>query len=1027
MNYQNTIASTSQFFISLALLLFLTTTANAQDMQSVLSAIVRDDHGHGLEGVKVFNKKRPLTIETSDSTGHFSIQADPGDWVILQHADYSQHQFLFQQNNITVRLTKKYLLSPTRINTLYQEQPANEVLGAVSTLYTPQLITTPESQYTFSLPGRLPGLYTQQLSGWASKSGAPLINPDVFLWVERMAGTEGLAGPNDNTQMQLSLRGQAPVTIVDGIQRDIYSISPENIESVSVLKDALSTILLGQQSSRGVLLVTTKRPQRGAPRVAFTAQTGVQTPLGLPKPLPSHQYAWLYNEGLENAGRPPVYTAEDFQAFRDGTAPLTHPDINWYKTALRNNAPMRRYDLNVNGGGEIARYTISLGYMNKQGLFREDTNTPYSTNASIKRYTVNSHIDVNVTQDFTVGLDIFGRIENTNEPGAGITTIMNAMLSTPANAYPVYNPDGSLAGNQIYSNNIYGMSTQSGYLAGHNRDVMANVNLKYDFKRWLPGLWSKFMGNVAVSSSDMIDRSKGFPVFGMVNLPGGSIGYNRFGNPYDQRNTFNLTGFAQYWYGQLSVGYDRSFGDNSISAMLFTDQRQATIGYDLPSKFTNTAAKLNYNRSGKYFAEAAVNYSGYDRFAPGNRFGLFYAAGLGWDMAQEDFMKDLPWIQRFKWRGTYGLTGNANVGYFVYEQYYMDNFFAGYQFGSAWHIGGVENTPLPNENPTWEKAHKLNFGLDVAMLKNRLQFSADYFTDKYFDLMQIRGKANPLIGNSYPLENIGINRYSGAEFSATYQDHAGKLNWFLTGNASILKTNVLFMDEVRREYEWNRRTGQQVGQMFGFIADGLYQSQKEVDERAKPQGLNPIPGDIKYKDLNGDGIINDFDLAPIGSTKPLVFFGLNAGVSFKGFSLNVFIEGVSNRSIYLSGAAVFPFYAQINGQAWEHNVGRWTPQTAATATSPRLSAGINQNNIVRSDYWIRSGNYIRLKNVEIAYNLPYRWISGLKLGEVRLFANGLNLLTFSPNEGIDPEVSAQTSGAIYPIQRVTNAGITIKF
>lgn len=236
------------------------------------------------------------------------------------------------------------------------------------------------------------------------------------------------------------------------------------------------------------------------------------------------------------------------------------------------------------------------------------------------------------------------------------------------------------------------------------------------------------------------------------------------------------------------------------------------------------------------------------------------------------------------------------------------------------------------------------------------------------------------------------------------------------------------MDEVHRDYPWNRRTGQPVGQLFGYIEDGLFQTQKEVDNSAHPEGLNPIPGDIKYKDLNNDGVINVFDQAPIGNTKPLLYYGLTAGIGFKGLDLSVLIQGVQNRSILLNGSGAWPFNAFSNGQAWESNLGRWTPQTAATATSPRLTAGFNKNNIIPfSTYWIRSGNYIRLKNVEIGYSLPYKWISRLKLGEVRFFANGLNLFTHSPNENIDPEVSSQTSGAVYPIQRVTNVGITIKF
>jgi hypothetical protein len=384
----------------------------------------------------------------------------------------------------------------------------------------------------------------------------------------------------------------------------------------------------------------------------------------------------------------------------------------------------------------VARYTMGLDYMNRQGLFEEAANTPYNTNAAINRYTVNSHIDIDVNEYFNVGLDIFGRIENTNQPGAGIPAIMTALISTPDNAYPIYNPDGSLAGNQTYSNNIYGMTTSTGYVAGHNRDVMANINLKYDFRRWLPGLWAKFIGNISVSSSDVIDRSKGFPVFGMVVLPNGDTSYNRYGSPYDQRNVYSLTAFAQYWYGQLSVGYDRQMGKSNISTLLFADQRQVTIGYDLPSKSANIAAKASYNYAGKYFAEAAVNYSGYDRFPAGARFGFFYAGGLGWDMAQEDFIKDnLSWINRLKWRATYGQTGNANIGYFIYEQYYMDNTPYAAYFGSAWEPGEIENTPLPNPHPTWEKAHKLDIGLDISLFKNHLQVTADYYNDKYYDLM----------------------------------------------------------------------------------------------------------------------------------------------------------------------------------------------------------------------------------------------------------------------------------------------------
>lgn len=1003
--------------------------ASAQENAVTIKGKVVDGFGQPIAGVQV-NVKNQSSAVATNLDGVFEIQAAFNDVLVFHHPAFDVKQKVIRSGQLSVRLEKSYLESPDTIDVLYGKQRADQVLGSISTIYNHQLITTPAAQYTFALPGRLPGLYTQQTSGWPSQSQTPLIDPDVFLWANRMAGTEGLPGPNDNSQMMMSLRGQSPVTIIDGVQRDFYSISPENIKSISVLKDALSTILLGQLSSKGVLLVTTKRPEMGGPRLSFTAQTAMQSPLDLPKPLPSYKYAWLYNEGLLNDGRDPVYSADDFQAYRDGSDPTGHPDINWYKAVLKDQAPMSRYDLNVSGGGDVARYSMGAGYMNKQGLFIEPSGNPYNTNAAINRYTVNTHVDVNANKYFNIVLDIFGRIENTNQPGAGISSIMNALMTTPNNAYPIFNPDGTLAGTPVYKQNIYGMVGSTGYIAGHNRDVMANVDLKYNLENWLPGLWAKFIGNVSISASDVIDRSKGFSVFQMNISPlNGDTTYIQPATASDQRNTFSLTSFAKYWYGQFSIGYDKQFGDNNISAMLFADRRQATINYDLPGDYTNIAAKVSYNRNEKYFAEGALNYSGFNRYPPGHRFGLFYAGGLGWDMSRENFIKDnVSWINRLKWRVTFGQTGNANVGYYVYKQYYYHGFFDGYNFGKTYTGNGFFEMGLPNPDVTWEKAHKLNVGLDVSLFSNHLQLTADYYRNRYYDLLELRGKTIALIGNTYPPENIGINRYTGEELSLTYRNNIGSFNWFVTANASAMQTKVLYMDEIRRDYSYNKRTGRPVGQLFGYIAEGLYQSQAEVESSAHIDAYTPKPGDIKYKDLNNDGVINEFDQTPIGNTKPLIYYGLTTGFSFKGLDVNVLFQGVENRSILMTGSGAWPFNALANGQAWEESVNRWTPQTAEIAGSPRLTAGINVNNMTPySTYWIRSGNYIRLKNVEIGYNLPYKWTSKLKLGGVRFFANALNLFTHTPNEGMDPEISPEVSGAVYPIQRVINGGVTIRF
>ncbi|MFS8616366.1 MAG: SusC/RagA family TonB-linked outer membrane protein [Solitalea sp.] len=915
------------------------------------------------------------------------------------------------------------------LNLLYGDRPAAENLQSIATVYTRELTTTPAALYTYALTGRLAGLATNQIGGWPLKEG--LFPGDYNKHehslndrYERMIGRPG--EPTDNAEILVSLRGQRPVTIIDGVQRDISSVAPENIESITVLKDALSTILLGQRSSRGVLLVTTKRAQPGGPHVSFTAQTGVQTPVGLPKTLPAHEFAWLYNEALLNDGLEAAYSGADFAAFRDGSNPYTHPNVDWYDLVLKDRAPISRYNLGVSGGGHTARYSVSLDYLDRQGLFKDtEFDNPYNTNVEIKRYVINTNVDVDVNRNFSVALGLFGRIQDGNQSGRGTAAIMDGLLNTPRNAYPIFNPNGSLAGTSGMTDNIYGLLGNTGYQLDYSRDLVANLRLKYKMDDWLEGLWGQIQANTAVMTATATNRSKSFPVYEMIITPGDTA-YNMFGTIADQQNTFRVTNNAQYWYAQVQLGLDRKFGSHGLSALIHADQRQVTLTdliTRLPEKYTNIAARVSYNWDGKYFAEAAVNYSGYDQFMPGNRFGVFYAGGLGWNMAEESFIKDqVEWVDLLKWRVTFGRTGNANAQYYVCRQYFDDNFFQGYPWNSGL-TNGIQEFPVANPYATWEKADKLNLGLDILLFDKRLQFTGEYFRNEYSDLMQQRGKNSALIGNMWPDENIGRQLHTGQEVELLWQDRIGTFNWFVGANASTLRTKVLFQDEVRREYAWNRRTGQPAGQLFGYIADGLFQSVEEIAASAVPAEFQPKPGDIKYRDLNNDGVINQFDEAPIGSTKPLLFYGATLGFSFKGFDLSVLVQGVHNRSILLAGAAEWEFntLSQNTGQAFEHHLNRWTPETAETATYPRLTTEFNNNNRLTSSYWVKSGNYFRIKNVDIGYTLPSSVTDRLKLGRVRIFANGLNLFTESAIDRIDPEVY----GSAYPLQKVFNAGVNV--
>ncbi len=992
--------------------------------QVAVSGTVLDDYGHGLKGASVATKNNSASA-VSDASGQFQILAAKGDVLYFSYPDFSTREIKVTDSMplLIVKLVKNNAAVRDRVDVLYETRDKSKVLGSVSTIYAGQITTTPSPNYAYAFAGRLPGLYTQQTRGWTATNSSALVQQDLNGLYYPTAATIGAKGPNDNTEISLSLRGQAPVTFVDGVQRDIYTIDPENIESVSVLKDVLSTILLGQRSSRGVILVTTKKPIAGTPHVSLTAQTGIQTPLSLPDPLSAYQYAYLYNEAQSNQGNQQSYTYPDFEAYRNHTDPYGHPDVNWFNTILKDNASISRYSLNVSGGGTSARYAVAIGYFNQQGLFK-GSNADYQTNASIKRYTINSNVDVDITKEFNARLQIFAKVQDGNQPGGTTDGIISSMYSTPNNAYPVSNPNGSFGGTQAFQTNLYGQLTSSGYLQDYTRDILANLELNYKFDRFIKGLYAKAQTNLSVYSANSVNRTAAVPSFKLSVGAGGDSTYSRYGTIQDQNNAFNLTYSAQFWYLQTTLGYARQWGKSSLDAKLFYDQYQRIFNYDLPETTHDIAATASYDWGKKYFAEAAVNYSGNDRYPPGKQFGWFYAGGLGWNIAEENFIKNnssLTWINNLKLRATYGKTGNDNVGYFSWrESFQIDQVIPTYPISSTRVSQQVaRQTILANPNITWEKANKFNVGADVALFKNHVQFTADYYINRYYDLLQNRGKQPALIGQAYPLENLGINRYTGTELSATYQDNIGDFHFYISGNANFQQSKVLFSDEIVQKYDWNRRTGQPVGMQFGYVTDGFIQTQAEAESSPHVAGYTLQPGDLKLKDLNGDGTINQYDQQPIGEQKPLFFYGATAGISFKGFDASILLQGVANRT-YQFDYLAFGFGSS---QAYTFITGRWTPETANTATYPRLTPGFNNNNDATSTFWQRNGDYFRIKNAEIGYTLPFRFTNHIKISSVRFFANGLNLFTHAAFDRVDPEAYGQ----VYPIQKVVNFGVNVKF
>lgn len=912
----------------------------------------------------------------------------------------------------------------------------SNTLGASSTVYTNDLIKYQSATILTGLQGRLKGLNVSPFRGMQLLRTDANTKSDIVGAIPNVGG--GIYG--DNSEFLISARGQSPVAIVDGVERDLYSIDPEAIESVTIQKDALSNMFLGMRSSRCALIITTKNPDaKGGFHLSLTGKFGISSALKSgPNPLSAYQYAYLLNEALLNDGKSPLYTYDDFEAYRNGTSPYLHPDVNWKDAIMNNSTTSQAYNLNVTGGGRVAQYFVSLGYYSENGLFKTSDANSYNTNFKYNRYLITSKVNINVTDEFKVSMSLMGRIEKGNQPGGisgtGYSDLLSNVWQTPNNAYPVLNPNGTYGGNASYTQNLYAQTTGSGYISSNTRDVVGTINLKYDFDKLVRGLSVGATGNISSQVRNAIVRTKQAQVFQYSITQQGNEAYDKYGDVSSQTNSYRSVSTYQYMYGKMYVDWERQFGMHGVKASLWGDTRTILNNYDLPMIPSNIGQKVEYNYDNKYFAQAAVTESYYNRYDNGRRWGTFWAVGLGWDISKEKFMEASK-IDQLKLRATYGHTGNGidNAGYFSYLKRYNEDGGFWYSNGTSMSNGGSvsEISPLANTLLTWEKGRKVNVGLDLTLLKNRLTLSADYYNDYYYDILQSRGKSIELLGIAYPAENIGKTRYYGLETQLSWQDHIGKVNYYVSANWSMEQNKRLFMDEQYVPYDYLKMTGQPTGTIYGLVATGFLTAKDIADGYPVMNGFNNIQaGDVKYKDMNGDGEINEFDRTVIGGDKPTCYFGIDLGFEWKGLEVTALIQGAYNRDLYNSDRTLlegFQVIGQSYGQAYTNLLNRWTPETAETATYPRLTAGgnmYNYGNNWNSSLFVQNGNYIRLKNATVSYKLPENfcrnYLGGLR---VKIFVQGQNLLTWSRTRLQDPEVTFTS----YPLQRTITTGINLNF
>lgn len=898
------------------------------------------------------------------------------------------------------------------VSLLYQRVPQRLTVTSADAVYNRDLIKSPVTNVLNALTGRLAGIYTEQFSGQPASDG-----------------------------VNLSLHGRTPIVLIDGVVRNLTTLDLEEIESVTVLKDAVSTAMLGVRGANGAIVITTRKGSANQRSISFTAQSAIQQPLKMPQTLDASDYARLRNQAIDNdlSVRPDLavslnrlrYADSAIQAYKTGTDPYGFPNVNWQDRLLEKSSTFNRYSLNAQGGNNFSKFFVALEHFNQQGMLKTDPANNYSTNNWIKGYLARTNIDINITPKLSGGIALLGRIINGNEPGPGTGAIFSSILATPNNAYPVYNRDSTLGANADYTlpafavanqtiaANLQGLATGAGYLQSYRRDILADFNLKRTLNELLDGLWIK--GRVAYSSNlqEAFTRTKNFLAYrqnGQTLVP--------VGLKTDQVNTNAISSQGRSSYIEISTGYAHTFQQtHGLDVLLMVNRDNFVNGSELPYTISGTSGRVAYNYKQKYILEGAYGYNGSNRYPGGKtNYGFFPSIGAAWNITSENFTKELSWLSYLKLFASYGKTGGDNPGYFSYIQRYPAG--GSPVFGtSASAQASITQATLAYPGITWEKANKANIGLQGSILKNRLGFTVEYYNNRFYDLLIQRGRNTSLLGAGYPNENIGINRYKGMDFQLSWQQNSGSFQYYIAANASIQNSEVLYQDEISQPYSYLMRTGETVGRPFGYVADGLFQSSAEVAASATFKNNIPTqPGDIKYRDLNNDGEINQFDITAIGTDKPLTTFGISAGFNFKSFDVSALLQGVVNRNIFTNGNRFYEFQNGGLGQAYVQHLDSWTP-TNTDATYPRLSIGNNSNNREFSSYWVRSGDYLRLKNVEIGYTLPGGLLQKAKLQTLRIFVNGLNLLTATKEKGIDPEVY---SGG-YPNQRLYNFGINIKF
>jgi TonB-linked SusC/RagA family outer membrane protein len=1035
------------FFI---LIIQIVVLASVRAQTKVVTGQVADSTGP-VAGATVTEKNLNSNGTTTDANGKFTLTLKgKSNTIIVSYVGYLPQEInVASRQNVSVTLVTENTKGLEDVVVVgYARQKKVTLTGAVSSVSGVELRENPSASLQNTLAGRLPGFFSVQPSGRPGADGATFF-------------IRGQSSYNSGSN--------SPLIIVDDIEYSydqFARIDPNEIESLSILKDASTTAVYGVKGANGVVIITTRRGKIGPPRISARLETSMQRPTRIPKYLDAYETASLYNQAQisDNALNPstgftPRFTQTDLDHYKNGTDPYGHPNIDWYETLFKKFSKQYRANFDISGGTDKVKYFISLG-----GLFQDGMVKNFSKDQDVNgnyyhlRYNYRSNLDIKLTKTTDLRVDLYGNIGEINVPNMGSPFGYNdvfyeysSFYSLAPFAYPVYNPDGTYGysvwqlnggfNNAAYNtNNVVGRLTHYGYgrVFENNMNFITSANQKLDFIT--KGL--SFKGTVAYVSNYGYGKT-------MTRDQFPSFIYNPSNDTYTPRdpNVYRVRRFfSGYTAGstvrtlnvQAMINYDRSFGKHHIYGLILanqnTDVRGSTnLTYNfIPNNFRGFTGRMGYNFKEKYLLEFNTAYNGSDRFSKANRYGLFPAASVGWNIAKEEFIKEkLSFIDQLKLRASYGLVGNDKIGT-SFGYYYLPSWTnAGtLNLGTTSNVfTGIREGTLGNDEVSWEKEKKLDIGLDFAFFNSKLTGTIDYFRNERYDILTTRGTVSAVFGQTLPPVNLGIVKNQGYEIEINYNGQVGKdFSYRLKGTYSVAKNKIKFADEPSYAFKYQAFTGNSIGMQRVYRWIGYYKDSTDIANSPVPS-IKPYPGDLKYADLNKDGKIDGFDQEVTGySNIPNTTYGFQIGFNYKGFSINTFFQGARNFNVRAVAEAIRPFSSNLT----EIHKHAWTPQLGDNARFPRLSLQAGASDAIQfpSTFYFISGNYLRLKTAEVAYTLPEKLVKRLHLGNIRVYMNAYNLFTWTKLDKLydfDPEITTNTDRTIYPPQRTINFGTSITF